>query len=526
MKKTILRLSKYFSKKGTYVHNNTEILEFNEDFPLKSSEAYFKELSELKKSFDVNSLKMGTEYVWPYLRNRLWIQLYGLGNGNIKRRDLSHTAIHRGGPKDLLYKHRKRLIATYGAVELENINIGDEPLDFLFVTVINAAEQVVLEDGQIYHRITDPFYELAQKVGNAQKVEFLRVKTKSVEKSKNYYHKVLYILSPTIYKSGFIAKIKFGNLLSQLKKRVPSLVHSGEKLRASIDWEFHTRDFYIDVLRKLKPKVIFLNGFHFQTPLISAADYLGIITVDIQHGIQVGWNPLYNDWKEMPKEGYQGLPNYFWVWGQKEFNSIKKRFKGAKHSPTIVGSPWLDRQLELTTGLKENYVKKFDKYKVKILLALQKQPEVPKIYRELIKNSPKDFLWIIRHHPKGNRFNIHDFGESNQKNVLIDPYMDQITLPHLFQHVNVVISEGSSVASEADYAGVYNFIFSKKGRGNYINEIAKGHFFFIRNYKDFYVKIETLDMAKKVARAKLFEKVNTEEVFRKLLLEYGEKNEK
>ena len=121
---------------------------------------------------------------------------------------------------------------------------------------------------------------------------------------------------------------------------------------------------------------------------------------------------------------------------------------------------------------------------------------------------------------------MNDFGENNQQNIIIDTYMDQITLPHLFPHINIVISEGSSVASEADYAGVYNFIFSKKGKGNYVNEIEEGHFFFIRGHKNFFEKVSKLDMTIRVSRAKLYEKINIEEEFRKLLFEHGGNNER
>ncbi len=494
--------------------------------PKKSSQEYFKELSNLIKHFDVNSLKMESEYIWPYIRNRLWIQLYALGNGNMHKNYLPHTAIQRGSSYDLSYRQRKQLKRTYDVKEIEELSASDHDIDFLFITVLNAAEQVVLDDGRIYHRITDPFYEIAQTVGNAEKVEFLRVKTNAVKSSKNYYHKVLHIFPPLLYKLGFINKIKFGTLLSQLKKRIPSLVHSGENLRQSVDWELHTRDYYIEALKRLNPKIIFLNGFHFQTPLISAADHLNIITVDIQHGIQVGWNPLYNDWKEMPKEGYQGLPDYFFVWGDKEFSSIKKVFKGKKHSPIKVGFPWIERQVELTEKLKEKYIIKISKYKVATLLILQKQAVVPKIYKELIENSPNDHLWIVRHHPKGNKFKVKDFTKKDKDNILIDEYIDTITLSQLFPHIDVVVSEGSSVAAEADHVGLYNFIFSKKGRGNYTHEIKNGSFFFIRNYKEFFSTLNKLDINEKKSRANLYAKVDIESVLIKLLDEAkGKKNE-
>ena len=490
----------------------------------KNSIDYFKELISLKNKYNVNSIKMGDEYIWPYVRNRLWIQLYGLGNGNFARKHIEPTSIQRGSVKDLTFKHRKQLKSKYDVKELYEFTDSELSADFLFFTVINAAEQVKLDNEKIYHRITDPFYEVAKRIGTAKKIEIMRVKTKSIEKSKKYYHKVIYIFPPFIYKSGYFNKIKFGTFLSNLKKYIPSLVHNGEEMRAHIDWELHTRDFYIELLKKAKPKVIFLNGYHYHAPLISAAHHLNIKSVDIQHGIQVGWNPLYNDWSEMPKEGYQALPDYFFVWSKKEFYSIQKVFKGLKHTPIIVGYPWLDRQLELTKSLDSSYIEKFSKYKIRVILALQRQPQVPKIYKDLISNSTNDILWIVRHHPKGNKFKIKDFSEEINNDIIINDYIDNISLPQLFKYTDIVISEGSTVAAEADYAGLYNFIFSKKGKGNYIKEINNGSFFFLNNYKDFYSIIKELDLSIREPRAKLYEKVNLDKVFKKLL--NGDKFEK
>jgi len=482
----------------------------------KNSIGYFKELTALIDNYKVNNIKYKDEYIWPYIRNRLWIQLYGIGNGNIQRCYMPPTAIQRGSRKDLSPKQRAQLKKKYNVKEVYEINEISN-LDFLFITVLNASEQVELDNGKIYHRLTDPIYEIAKTIGSAKKIEFARVKTKAIEKSNRYYHKVEYIFPPQIYKTGYTNLMKFGNLLSKLKQYIPSIIHNGQEMREAINWELHTRDFYIDVLKKLNPKIIFLNGFHFQAPLISAAHFLGIKTVDVQHGIQVGWNPLYNDWKEMPEEGYQALPDYFFVWGHKEYSSIQKVFKGRKHTPIIAGFPWLEEQLNLYNPLDIKYIKKFNDYDVIVMLTLQRQSEVPKIYKDLIENSPKNYLWIVRHHPAGNRFKLTDFTSIKIENIIIDTYIDAINLSSLFRYVNIVVSEGSTVAAEADYFGVYNFIFSKKGRGNYKDEIKNGDFFYIKNYKEFYKQVNILDLNDRVSRAKLYEKVDLKQVLAKLL---------
>jgi len=506
------KIKKLFSPKKNYIQ--------------KKPQEYFKELTSFASVYDVNSLKYEDEYVWPYLRNRLWIQLFGISNNKMERIDLAPTAIQRGSTVDLPFSSRKKLKSTYSALEINEIDNTLINTDFLFITVINSSEQTLLENGCIYHRITDPFYEIAKSVGKANKIEILKVKSKAIAKSLKYKHKVTYILTPSIFRYGYVKKIKFSDILSFLKKKIPSLSHSGRQLRASLDWELHTRDYYIELFQKIKPKVVFLNGFHYQAPLISACHALNILSVDIQHGIQVGWNPLYNNWKEMPAEGYQSLPNHFFVWGKKEFSSIEKVFFGTKHSPILTGYPWLEKQLEFSEGIKEDYKEKFNSYRVKILLVLQKQPKIAEIFKELIKNSPDDYLWIIRHHPKGNLFTIKDFTNLNKENILLDSYIDNVSLARLCEYVNIAISEGSTVAEEADYFGLYNFIVSTQGKKNYINEINEGHFFYIDKYQEFYDKIEKLDLSIKKSRANLYAKVNIQQVLKELLVNNKVSNER
>lgn len=485
----------------------------------KTSQEFMKELMVVIARCDVNNLKLGSEYLWPYLRQRMWVQLYAAGNGRDAKKNMAPDSMQLGRKQDIPYAFRLRAREEYNAVEIADLTVepGQSP-DFLFLTVPNASEQVTLDSGAIYHRITDPIYEIACKVGNAKKIEILKVKTKALDKSKLYYHPVQHILSPMVTKQGYHQGVEYPKgFLRTLQKKAPSLTYDQKILDQFFDWEMHTRDYYIEILRKFSPKALFMNGFHYQTPLISAAHHLGIATVDIQHGIQVGWNPLYNKWPELPKEGYQGLVDYFFVWGIKEFTSIKKVFKSENHTPVIVGFPWLKRQLELSEPLKPEYVEKFSRYKARIILILQNQVTFPDMFRELLENSPDDCLWIIRHHPKGRRFKAADFRLKNPDNVMFSDYFDNIVLAQLFKHTDIAISEGSTVASEADYAGLYNFIFGVKGKENYVEEIKNGHFFALDNSKQFFTHLRRLDLSARKARANLYLDMDIEKTLKQML---------
>lgn len=484
----------------------------------KTLQSYFQDLTSFASVVDVNKLRLGDEYLWPYFRQRLWVQLYGVGRGKTSKATMPADAMQRGGLKDVPLAARKELKERYNALDIQDIQPGKYNVDFLFMVVTNASEQVLLPNRKYYHRVSDPFYEIASEVGSALKMEMLRVKSPNLERSKKYYHKAQYVMAPVPSSHQYHLQMDYPvGLLKRLNRRIPSLHYTHTLFRRFIDWEMHTRDYYVELLKRINPRFVLLNGFHYQAPLISAAHHLGIRTIDIQHGIQVGYNPLYNNWEEMPPEGYQAVTDHFFVWGQKEAESIKKVFRGAKHSPIVTGYPWLARQLELTPPLEDQYKEKFSQYKTKVLLILQSQSVVPDIYKELIRLSPPDFLWIVRHHPKGNRFALDDFGATQHDNVLLDPYFDRIVLAQLFEHTDIAVSEGSTVAIEADYAGLYNFVFGDKGYENYTQEVDNGSFFHIKKAAHFYSKVAGLDLSVRTSRAGAYAKTDIKAIFQSLL---------
>ncbi|MEQ1956684.1 hypothetical protein [Mesorhizobium sp. CN2-181] len=493
----------------------------------KTLESYFEDLTHFASKANVNELKLGDEYLWPHFRQRLWVQLYGLGRGKRSKAIMPPEIMQRGRLEDVPLATRSQLKEQYKALDIDEMRPEEYKVDFLFMVVTNASEQVLLPDGRYYHRVSDPFYEIAAEVGSVLKMEMLRVKSPHLDRSFSYYHKVQYVMAPVPSPRQDHLRMSYPvGLLKRLNRRIPSLHYTHPIFRRFINWEMHTRDYYIQLLQRVNPRFVLLNGFHYHSPLISAAHHLGIQTVDIQHGIQVGYNPLYNNWEEMPPEGYQAVVDKFFVWGQKEADSIKKVFKGAKHSAVVTGFPWLARQLELTPSLDEQYKEKFSQHRVRILLVLQNQKDIPLIFKDLIRQSPADYLWIVRHHPKGKRFTLNDFAVTQHDNVLIGPYFDRIVLAQLFEYTDIAVSEGSTVAIEADYSGLYNFVFGDKGYKNYTREVDNGSFFHIKTAAGFFSKAAKLDLSVRRSRTGAYAKTDIKAMFQRLLGEGAEQNAK
>jgi hypothetical protein len=436
--------------------------------------------------------------------------------GKVSWRNIKAISLQNGHFSQVPLNYRKKIKKEYEIKEISELD-GIQA-DFLFVISMNSTEQVEIES-KTYHRITDPFYEEALKISTALKIEIVKTASPSIEKWHNYFHKSLLIFPPLIQKVGYSSFFKYDSrFFMMFKKYVPSLnLSSAAQLEGIVNYEMHTRDYYIEIFKKLKPKVVCLYAFHYNAPLISAANDLGILTVDLQHGLQVGWNPLYNNYDELPIDGYQALPDMFAVWGQKEYENIISTFKSAKHRPIYMGSPWLRKIKIFKSSLPNEIINKLNTSKIKVLIILQNISRIPTLFLEIMEKSNNDILWIVRHHPKGERYTAKDF--STTKDILIDEEIDKVLFSELFQHVDIAISEGSALSSEASYFGVKNIITSPMGLENYAYEISKGFFYYLDNADKFdeilhqiqneeqanvyngYVDVETVDFLNELLEA-------------------------
>jgi hypothetical protein len=442
----------------------------------------YRQLVNFAFNFPVNTIKYNNEYIWPYIRHHLLVQLTAVSIGNNKARDLNPYRLQLGNPDEFDIDRKRELAARYGFNFLEEL-AAVEPVDFLFFTALNASEQIEI-DQKIYYRVSDPLYEMACQVGKARKVELIRNNSPAIRKTPRYVHRPTFIFSPHIVRTGYIQCIQIKeSIKAYFERYMPALKYDREALLKLVEWELHTRDFCLDLLRTLKPKVIFVPSFHYYAPMISAARELGIVSVDIQHGIQVGYNPLYNDWSELPPDGYKCLPDYFFVWSEKEQRNIVNVF-GPHSSPKVIGNLWLKKQLSLDVEFSPALEEALSRHKKVILLAMQSQTVVPDLFKKLIAGAGQDFLWLIRMHPKGKKYRATDFAKITS-NVIVSEEVDKLPLVPLLDRVDITLSEGSTIAVEGDTLGVAAFISSETGRLNYINEIRNGQFHYIDSVQSF-----------------------------------------
>lgn len=435
----------------------------------------FEQLISFKRNYDVNSMKYYDEYLWPYIRNHLWANINSLSLGNLNDYKLSPNRIQGVFFEDLSLADQFFLEKQPSFVPYKSFD-SLQQCDFMFFVMQNSIEKFN-SNNIIYHKFTDNYFKAAKVVCSAQKFEIIR--TPNFSQDWHNYNESVNLLALT--------KVKFclsenhvifdSNFFEVMKKNIPVLKPLSKKnLLDIIEYELCVRNYYIKLLEVVKPKVICLNFYHRYAPLISAANELGILTVDLQHGVQGNWSPLYNRFEETKGIDYQALPDFFAVYTNNERENILANFPSlSKHKPVLMGLSWLYESEDIRSiqNVKPNF-QVSDHYKLRVLLILQKQSTIPEYIIETINKTSNDCVWVIRHHPKGRKFNFSDFNQA--KNIILDELIDNMPLTSLHEIVDLTISEGSSLSWELSLLGTHGLIVGKQGYDNFYSEINAGFF--------------------------------------------------
>lgn len=251
-------------------------------------------------------------------------------------------------------------------------------------------------------------------------------------------------------------------------KRLISYVHEINDLKP----------YYLNILKKATPKIVIIewyssvDGF----ALILAAKQLGIPVADIQHGIQGSNHWAYGDWPANP-DGYQLLPDYFFVWSSVEKEIVQRWNKlcGSKHRPIITGYQWIS--MWKTNDLPVEFKKQINQLKQliskecneNILFSMDYELPNENIIK-IIQNSPKNWQWWIRMHPVMR----HRWGEFASKfeeifstaNVIWEEASD-CALPALLSFVDLHITSGSTVARICQEWGIPSIAENPKVQEGY-----------------------------------------------------------
>jgi glycosyltransferase involved in cell wall biosynthesis len=249
-------------------------------------------------------------------------------------------------------------------------------------------------------------------------------------------------------------------------------------------------DFFKSRLRRIDPVLGFTVCYSslMAMAFILACKELGIMSVELQHGLQDDLHPAYGRWKRVPVSGYELLPSIFWCWGESEAMVISKWNSSVSqwHKSIVGGSPWVTLW---KTG-DSDFVSRYDQHVITlknsharsmhILLTLQTGlsgvNNIDNIVQS-IRTTQHSWRWWIRVHPTTTRKDRDRIKTLLNDNGVWDMEVDNAsTLPlySLLRNVDVHITFSSATILEAISFGVPSVVTSEYGSEFFRDGIISG----------------------------------------------------
>ena len=350
-------------------------------------------IGEIERSFDVNTLCYEGVCVWPIIRNEI-AACPELSDFDKTIRD------PRNGKYDLwtILPDPAQLdsLKQYSGVE------------YLFYT--RAEEHHTRMQGR-YYGFVDPYLEIVKDRHSVLKMELNSGHVPGT--SPRYY--------PTVFLKNTMARmvcpvanndINHFQTVRQLVRSMCPLDLDEGIIIETVNQTEQYRVFFLDVLRRIQPRVVLMVCYYTNPPamgLIRACRDMGIPTVELKHGFAPD-SPYYDHWTRIPDNGYEYLPDLFYVWSEQFRQGVEsKRPQGCAHHRAIVGpNEWMRKVLQdplpPIDGVDYPFLEDLKKRKKVILITLGFPTDVMPVHLlEAMQKAPQDWLWLVRRHPRHKR---------------------------------------------------------------------------------------------------------------------------
>lgn len=372
------------------------------------------------------------------------------------------------------------------------------------VLIFTFSERRVESDVGLYEIYADPLVEIFQNMGVSTLVWergeeryprysntawISRLISKKMEETAN-----LPSLDEPLWFQDFT---RFTTTVRRAKKKwaeVESLIRYVQKL--SLIFEIW--------LKQTNVKLLISVGWYLPEvmALTLAAKRLGIITVDLQHGIQGVGHDAYYGWEKTPVLGYELVPDIFLCWGNRQAEQVIQYNPAfSKHCKAIVGgnlwlNKWRDLGCSLFDGYSEILTKQFASYNKVILVSLHPGIELYEFVINAFKQSPAEYYWLLRFHPIMScqeRLKIKSLLLSLSCTNIDFEISNKIPMYGLMQHCNVHITGHSTTAMEALYFGLPTITVTQNGVSAYSEFIDNGTMFYVESVDDLFVAIKACE---------------------------------
>jgi hypothetical protein len=419
-------------------------------------EQVYEDIKRLDESEFIESLNYQGINLWPLVRYHLLLKFK---DGKIY---LEST------PKILsnnLTWWQKLKLKRHVLSQRKKFELGSS--DILFLDELRYNTDTV--EGKMFNRHAQPYLELAKDFSNAK---LFTVDEKLQEKTDSIYVNPWYFILSQSKIEMFDTKIleKYNVIINQ-----KSFVQQAVMI---IFW----KDYFLNLFKNIRPKIIFIPCFYdpIGFGLIEACKKYGIITIDVQHGNQGKFHPIYYGWNYFPNEGYSLMPDCFWVWGEYFKKTLLKGATNEKFPKIIVGgNAWLMREKESKfdfNPIPQKYLRPNTKT---ILFALQpvETDYTVDFIRKMAKFDPEINI-ILRFHPIMHKDKLIYERELNKFTNIDFDTGNNFKLFELFRFCQLVASLWSTVVLEGIEFGLTSYLIHPNGRAVFNDDIESGLLFY------------------------------------------------
>jgi len=417
---------------------------------------------EIENKFPVNSWKIGTIHLWPYLRIKLFFYLIN---------SVENTAHpYKTIKSKSTFERLKSVCRNFRAVFHYFFWYKALPKkDFLFVG--SDAHRVDYKDS----RFNRYFDILIEKFTLQQKAIYFEY---GLNSKKQYHSSLINTFSEPL--KGFLYLNKFFKHREVITLEGYNLfleylnedalffrfteVYSKNKVKQWAGSKLYPRVvFFKKVLEHINPKKIVILCYYIDDlfSLVIAANQVKIKTIEMQHGPQTNLHLAYSNWFSLPETGYDMIPKNYWCWDESSQKVIKEWSKeNPNYTVEVIGNPWID----YWKAKEMNY-----KHQNFILYSLQPSPlTIELLFPESILNFVKNntHKWFIRLHPRqlNEKETIKSFLKS--KGILELVNIDDATydpLPLLLSKASLHLTHFSGTAIEASFFNVFTVLLNEIG---------------------------------------------------------------
>jgi len=278
--------------------------------------------------------------------------------------------------------------------------------------------------------------------------------------------------------------------LINIKKKYYDLT----KKELSLDWILYyikitkdSSDYFFEMLREISPKVVFTTCYYSPANmgLIHACKRLGVLSVDIQHGQQGLYHPMYNEWINKTDKWNDLLPDKLWIWS--DYDALNLVVDGNRYEniPRIIGgnqfvSLYLSQSKLFDDEESQEYLSVLKEYQRVILVVCSNEQSFNELIHENVLSLMKEnnnWLWLVRLHPNSPIEYYSLMYEYLYQLGVVNFEMDfakKCNFISLLINVDILITNNSSASIEALEIDVCRVVVHEYGEKLYKNLIDEG----------------------------------------------------